>query len=81
MITFLLIITLSIIHLTNNKKEIESWNEVIVWNGDTLWTLAAPIAKKSNLDIRIVIEDIKEYNKMSKSNIYPNQLLFLPNYK
>lgn len=81
MIIFLLIITLSITHLTDSKKEVEAWEETVVWNGDTLWTLASPIASKSNLDTRLVIEDIKEYNKMLDSNIYPNQILFLPNYK
>lgn len=81
MIIFLLIIILSITHLTGSKKEVEAWEETVVWNGDTLWTLASPIASESNLDTRLVIEDIKEYNKMLDSNIYPNQILFLPNYK
>lgn len=81
MTTFLLIIALGIIHLTDNKKEVEAWEEIVVWNGDTLWTLASPIASEFNLDTRLVIEDIKEYNKMLDSNIYPNQILFLPNYK
>ena len=81
MTTFLLIIALGIIHPIGNKKEIEVWEEIVVWNGDTLWTLASPIASKSNLDTRLVIEDIKEYNKMLDSNIYPNQILFLPQYK
>lgn len=81
MTTFLLILTLGIIHLIDNKKEIEAWEEIVVWNGDTLWTLASPIASESNLDTRLVIEDIKEYNKMLDSNIYPNQILFLPQYK
>lgn len=81
MTTFLLIIALGIIHPIDNKKEVEAWEEIVVWNGDTLWTLASPIASEFNLDTRLVIEDIKEYNKMLDSNIYPNQILFLPNYK
>lgn len=81
MTSFLLLLTLGVLHTTNNRKEIVAWEETVVWNGDTLWTLASPIASNSNLDIRLVIEDIKGYNKMLDSNIYPNQILFLPNYK
>ena len=81
MIVFLLTIALGISHLTDSKKEVEAWEETVVWNGDTLWSLASPIASESNLDTRLVIEDIKEYNKISDNNIYPDQILFLPNYK
>ena len=81
MISILLLFTFMILNISEGKREVEAWEETVIWNGDTLWTLASPIASNSNLDIRLVIEDIKGYNKMLDSNIYPNQILFLPNYK
>ena len=65
MIVFLLTIALGISHLTDSKKEVEAWEETVVWNGDTLWSLASPIASESNLDTRL---DYRWLDLRSKKN-------------
>lgn len=51
---------------------------VTVHEGDTLWTIAEPIAMSSNRDIRDVVKDIRLLNNL-ECVIYPGQTLQIPN--
>lgn len=86
LVLFTLSLTLSIvlIHglLTGEQafgmSERESARTVVVQEGDTLWTIAAPIAERDGGDVRSIIHQIKRLNRLEDSTIYPGQPLILP---
>lgn len=75
-----MIIGITYISNLNTQPKITDWKETVVFNGDTLWTIASPIAKDNNLDIRLVVDEIKEYNGIG-TNIYPYQVIHTPVYE
>lgn len=73
------IIILSLI--SNNKVhssvyEID-YEEVEVVEGDTLWNIAVGYLPEKT-DIRKMIYDIKEFNNMETSYIYPGDIIKIP---
>ena len=56
--------------------EIE-YEEVKVVEGDTLWNITSKYLSKDT-DIRRMIYDIKEFNKMDTSYIYPGDVIKIP---
>ena len=50
----------------------------IVHSGDTLWHIAEPIAAEHHVDIRVVIAQIQELNRLESSALYPGQELQIP---
>lgn len=67
--------------MTKNKvKSMEIKNEdyIIVYSGDTLWHIAQKSSRKEE-DLRKVVYGIKKANGLRSSNIYPGQVLFIPN--
>lgn len=51
---------------------------VEVTRGDTLWSIAKQY-KQENQDTRDMIDDIKEYNKLTSSSICVGDVLYIPN--
>ena len=64
-------------HPVFGQAEIEG-KTIIVKQGDTLWSLASPIAKKENKDIRVLLYEIQERNDLHSIHIFPGQELILP---
>lgn len=54
----------------------DSFKEVIVCKGDTLWTISKYYGNGEN--IQKVIYEIMKFNNMEKSDIYPGQKLNIP---
>ena len=53
------------------------WTEVIVEEGDTLWTIAKTISSESE-DIRLKVHAIIDENKLSSATIHPGETLRVP---
>ncbi|MCK4258333.1 MAG: LysM peptidoglycan-binding domain-containing protein [Halanaerobiales bacterium] len=53
-------------------------NEVVVVQGDTLWSIAKTYNSSDN-DIRELIYYIKKINQLTTAQIHPGQTLFIPN--
>ena len=51
-------------------------NSIIVKQGDTLWSIAEKI--DSRRDIREIVFDIQQLNKMSNSNLHPGEKIYIP---
>ena len=67
--------------MTKNKvksMEIKNDDYIIVYSGDTLWHIAQKSSRKEG-DLRKVVYGIKKANGLRSSNIYPGQVLFIPN--
>ncbi|MDT3699519.1 MAG: LysM peptidoglycan-binding domain-containing protein [Thermincola sp.] len=54
----------------------DSFNEIIVCKGDTLWTISKYYGKGEN--VQKVIYEIMKFNDLGKSDIYPGQKLKIP---
>lgn len=65
----------------NHGKAAESnpnqYITVIVYPGDTIWSLAAK-NNPDNIDIRKLVYNIREENNLKSANIYPGQQLNIP---
>lgn len=56
----------------------DSWEEVIVRKGDTLWRIAQQYRQPGE-DVRVTINRIQAINELSPSEpIYPGQILLVP---
>lgn len=84
--TFLIIlltIPLIIIAIFSNQKRVYSstydslYKEVLVKEGDTLWKIAIE-NMPSNYDVRKMVYEIKEFNQIIDSNIYPGDVIKVP---
>lgn len=62
----------------NSNKENKTMNEVVVVQGDTLWSIAKTYNSSDN-DIRELIYYIKKINQLTTAQIHPGQTLFIPN--
>ena len=51
-------------------------NSIVVKQGDTLWSIAEKI--DSRRDIREIVYDIQQLNKMQNSNLNPGEKLYIP---
>lgn len=58
------------------------YKTIYVKNGDTLWSIACDLQKNNSYyngkDIRYIIGDLKEINKLNNSTVYINQELNIP---
>ncbi len=54
----------------------DSWHEITVCRGDTLWTIAQDYKEDKN--IQMVIYEIMKFNNLETSEIYPGQKLKIP---
>lgn len=54
-----------------------SYTEIVVKKGDTLWQLAAKHGSK-NQDIRKTIYEIKKLNNITEPYLMPGELLLIP---
>jgi nucleoid-associated protein YgaU len=52
--------------------------EVLIIQGDSLWSIAKSIPGAENVDIRKVIYEIKKLNGLSSSYLIPGQTLVIP---
>lgn len=72
-----LIIVKSVLSCTNHK-----YKTVYVKNGDTFWSIATDLQKNNSYyegkDVRYIIGDLKEINKLNSSALYINQELQIP---
>lgn len=78
------VIAMIIFSLVSNNKVHSSiyevnYTEVRVVEGDTLWNIALAYLPE-NTDIRKVIYDIKRFNNMSTSYIYPGDIIKIPEF-
>lgn len=80
-ITMMLIVLLTyvLVSLTTSYfvegKSVTS-NSIVVKQGDTLWSIAEKI--DSRRDIREIVYDIQQLNKMNDSNLHPGEKLYIP---
>lgn len=80
-ITMILIVLLTyiLVSLTTSyiveSKSVTS-NSIVVKQGDTLWSIAEKI--DSRRDIREIVYDIQQLNKMQNSNLNPGEKLYIP---
>jgi hypothetical protein len=67
--------------LLNNKAHSSvyrvNYREIEVVEGDTLWNIALNYLPEKT-DIRKMIYDIKEFNEMDNSYIYPGDMIKIP---
>ena len=65
----------------NNSESLtkDSYTEIRVQTGDTLWDLAEKFGP-DNKDIREVVYQICEVNDISADSIFPGQTLLIPSY-
>lgn len=58
------------------------YKTIYVKNGDTLWSIASDLQENNSYyegkDIRYIIGDLKEINKLNNSMVYANQELQIP---
>lgn len=52
--------------------------ECIVQPFQTIWNLARPVAEARGVDVRQVVDEIKDINGLSSSQVYVGQLLSVP---
>lgn len=79
-ILILLLVGIGLVMFNHGKaaeKDSSKYITVTVYPGDTIWSLAAE-HKPDNIDIRKLIYDIREENKLETANIYPGQQLIIP---
>lgn len=79
-IIFILIMGISLILTNKTFSHTETkYKTIYVCNGDTLWSIAKQEQETnlyySNKNIRTIIEDIKQTNSISNSNLKINQEL------
>ena len=69
---------------TYSKGEI-SYKEDYIYTGDTLWSIAEGELKNNkyfeNKDIRAVINELKNVNNLSNSELYEGEKIIIPIYK
>lgn len=78
------VIVMIIFSLVSNNKVHSSvyeinYTEVRVRDGDTLWNIALAYLPEKT-DIRKVIYDIKKFNNMNNSYIYPGDIIKIPQF-
>ena len=61
----------------HNQKSEQPYIEVMVKSGDTLWLLAKPYYNNKG-DFREFLYNIKNYNNLENSMIYPGQIIKIP---
>lgn len=76
------VLSIIIFSLISNNKVHSSiyeihYEEVKVVEGDTLWSIALTYLPEKT-DIRKVIYDIKKFNNMDTSYIYPGDIIKIP---
>ena len=64
------------VHGSNYGEEYE-YNQVKIVKGDTLWMIALEHMPKE-YDVRKMIYEIKIFNNMELSNVYPGDIIKIP---
>lgn len=64
---------------SSSAASASSARTVIVREGDTVWSMALPLAKASNRDVRDVVRDIYRLNDLENHALHPGQPLQIPN--
>lgn len=72
-ISMIIIIIISIFNCVSANKVVE-YQEYIVVQGDTLWSIASE-NKKDGQDIREYIYELRQLNNLEDCVIYPNQVI------
>lgn len=64
-----------------NAKDASDFNikPIYVSTGDTLWCISEKYAPK-NMDIRIYLDNIMQFNELNSVIISPGQILYIPIY-
>lgn len=69
---------------TYSKGEI-SYKEDYIYTGDTLWNIAESELENNkyfeNKDIRAVVNELKNVNNLSNSELYEGEKIIIPIYK
>ena len=70
---------------TNSFSHSEiTYKTITVISGDTLWSIASSEQQYNpyyaNKDVRYIIEDIKDKNNLSNSNLYVGEMLQISTY-
>ena len=69
---------------TYSKGEI-SYKEDYIYTGDTLWSIAESELENNkyfeNKDIRAVVNELKNVNNLSNSELYEGEKIIIPIYK
>lgn len=78
-----IIFVLSLIFVKSTLSyTIKEYKTIFVKSGDTLWGIASDMQENNSYykgkDIRCIIGDLKELNKLENSNLYANQELQIP---
>ena len=81
------ILSLALVFIMGNKKTSSfidvTYKTIYVSSGETLWEIARIEAANNdyyaNKDIRNIVKEIKDINKLSSSNLFPGQELIIPN--
>lgn len=77
----IIVVSLFINSTTLSNTEIK-YKEIYVSNGDTLWSIAKEEKENNayyeNKDIRDIVTNIKNVNKLNGTNLKENQQLLIP---
>lgn len=81
-VMLLLLILTSMMNLAMGLGDVssltaETFEEVLIGSGDTLWQIASEYAGESQ-DVRELIHQICKINDISADSIYPGQLIRIP---
>lgn len=57
------------------EEQMEEW---LVQSGDTVWSIACPLAQERGQDVRDLVRDIYRWNDLKDKTIHPGQTLRLP---
>ena len=83
LIIFGIIFVLSLIFVKSTLSyTTKEYKTIFVKSGDTLWSIASDMQANNSYyegkDIRYIIGDLKEINKLNNSTLYANQELQIP---
>ncbi|MBU5437630.1 LysM peptidoglycan-binding domain-containing protein [Tissierella sp. MSJ-40] len=82
LISLLVVIAIIFLSLLSNNKAYSSnyktaYIEVAIKEGDTLWNIALKHLQEKQ-DLRKLIFEIKQFNEMESSYIYPGDIIKIP---
>ncbi|MCI6157043.1 LysM peptidoglycan-binding domain-containing protein [Peptoniphilaceae bacterium SGI.137] len=52
---------------------------ITVQRGESVWSIAKPLAEKTNQDTRDIVREIYRLNHLDKATLHPGQSLLIPN--
>ena len=86
--TVLVVLVLGLIFIMGNETTASypetNYKTIYVSSGDTLWEIAKiELANNNyfaNSDVRYIVKEIRDLNKLDSSSLYPGQELLVPCY-